>query len=238
MSRNASLLFAASNALTKWLKAELPRLPMLDGKQVGVNTLKSDSATMCWQAHIIDNQYKSVNKTIVVCEANSRFVFFIPVTARLTLDELTKLLTIEWQSMLAETLESYQLLPRSDVALLISELSEIAFNVTWAKNTDLSINGHISDAGLWVEQILREQGLSQLSAQQASELAIYLNTSSKRITNKESKRKEKFIPVERLLAYCQSEVGLANHEGSLGSCSAVNDISNIVDFSAYKRNHQ
>ncbi|MCY7295497.1 amino acid adenylation [Alteromonas sp. a30] len=188
------LLFSATNALNKWLKAELPRLPTPEGKQAGVNTLKSDSATMCWQAHIIDNQYKSYEKTIIVCEANSRFIFFIPVTTRLTLDELTKLLTMEWQAMLAEALESYQSaygrMPRSEIALLLSDLSDLIFNVEWVKNTDLSINGHISDAGLWIEQIVREQGVSELSAQQAIELATYLNTSVKRITKKETKRKE------------------------------------------------
>lgn len=146
MGRKISLLFGASNSLAKWLKADLPRLPTLAGKQAGVNTLKSDSTTMCWQAHIIDNQYKSYEKTIIVCEANSRFNFFIPVTTRLTLDELTNLLTMEWQAMLAETLESYQLIPRSEIAMILSELSDIAFNVEWVKNTDLSINGHISDA--------------------------------------------------------------------------------------------
>lgn len=197
-------------------------MPTLAGKQAGVNTLKSDSTTMCWQAHIIDNQYKSYEKTIIVCEANSRFIFFIPVTARLTLDELKKLLIMEWQAMLAETLESYQLIPRSEIAMLLSELSDLTFNVKWVKNTDLSINGHISDAGLWVEQVLREQGVSELSAQQATELAIYLNTSVKRITNKETKRKEKMIPVEKLLAYCQRLV--------LGDGGKTN----VVSFEDYK----
>lgn len=236
MSRKISLLFGASNSLAKWLKAELPRLPKREGKQAGVNTLKSDSTTMCWQAHIIDNQYKSYEKTIIVCEANSRFIFFIPVTSRLTLDELTKLLTIEWQAMLAETLESYQLIPRSEIAMLLSELSDLVFNFEWVKNTDLSINGHISDAGLWVEQILIEQGASELSAQQATELAIYLNTSVKRLINKETKRKEKVVPVEALLAYCQT---LFKRE-CLGDVSEVasrdgRDLFNVVYLKNLKK---
>jgi len=219
MVRKISLLFGVSNSLAKWLKAELPRLPTLKGKQAGVNTLKSDSTTMCWQAHIIDNKYKSYEKTIIVCEANSRFIFFLSVTTDLTLDELTKLLTIEFQAMLAETLESYQLIPRSEIAMLLSELSDLSFNVEWVKNTDLSINGHTSDTTLWVEQILREQGVSELSAHQATELAIYLN---KRITNKETKRKEKVIPVEKLLGYFRTFV--------LGNSAKTN----VVSFADYK----
>lgn len=222
MDRKISLLFGASNSLAKWLKADLPRLPTLAGNQAGVNTLKSDNTAMCWQAHVIDNQYKSRYKTIIACEANSRLIFFIPVTSRLTLDELTNLLTMEWQAMLAETLESYQLIPRSEIAMLLSELSDLTFNVKWVKNTDLSINGHISDAGLWVEQILREQGAYELSAQQATELAIYLNTSVKRITNKETKHKDKVIPVEKLLAYCRTLV--------LGDSAKTN----VVSFEDYR----
>lgn len=226
MDRKISLSFGASNSLAKWLKADLSRLPTLEGKQVGVNTLNSDSTTMCWQAHIIDNQYKSYEKTIIVCEANSRFIFFVPVATRLTLDELTSFLTMEWQAMLAETLESYQLIPRSEIAVLLSKLSDVTFNVEWVKNTDLSINGHISDAGLWVEQILREQGVSELSAQQATELAIYLNTSVKRITNKETKRKEKVIPVEKLLAYCKRVTS-----GSVDEYLTSN--ANVINLSDY-----
>lgn len=230
------LQLSSTNSLNKWLKAELQRFPTLQGKQAGVNTLKSDSTTMCWQAHIIDNQYKSYEKTIIACEANSRFIFFIPVTARLTLDELTKLLTMEWQAMLAETLENYQLIPRSEIAMLLSELSDTAFQIEWVKNTDLSINGHISDAGLWVEQILREQTASELSAQQATELAVYLNTSVKRITNKETKRKEKVVPVEALLAYCQT---LFKRE-CLGDVSEVasrdgRDLFNVVYLKNLKK---
>lgn len=233
MSKTISLLFGASNAFAKWLSVELPRLPVPEGKQAGVNTLTSDDTMMCWQAHIIDNQYKSRHRTIIVCEATSRFIFFIPVTHPFTLEELTKQLFMEWQSTLAETLKSYQYsspkAPGSEVVQLLRDLSDLNFKSEWVKNTDLSINGHISDAGLWVEQILREQGLSQLSVEQAIELAIYLNTSPKRITNKQSKRKEKFIPVEKLLAYCRTLI-LDNHALK----TKVRYDSNVISFEKYK----
>lgn len=225
MTKTINLTFSASAILTKWLKADLPRLLNEPGKQAGVQPLTSDQTTMCWQIHIIDNYYGSYEKTIIACEANSRFVFYIPVTQRLSLDELTNILAIEWQAMLAETLEHYHLIPRSDIAVLLSELSEITFNTRWVKNTDLSISGHISDAGLWVTETLRDRGISCLSNQLAYELAIYLNTSKKRITNKQTKRKTKFIPVEKLLAYCQAVY--INNYGSQ---------SNVINFEEYKKN--
>lgn len=99
------LLFSATNALNKWLKADLPRLPDKEGHIVGVHALASDEHTCCWQLHIIDNAYKSRHKTIIACEANIRFAMFIPVTGILLLEELTKRLLMEWQYALAETLQ-------------------------------------------------------------------------------------------------------------------------------------
>lgn len=52
------LQLCASNALNKYLKADLPRLPHEPGKQAGVNTLISDGDNLNWQLQIIDNSYK------------------------------------------------------------------------------------------------------------------------------------------------------------------------------------
>ncbi len=223
----------ASNALKKYLKTDLPRLPHEPGKQAGVNTLISDKNYFNWQLQIIDNSYKSREKTIIVCEANSRFMFFIPVSLKLSQAELTQHLVCEWQSMIAEALEVYQLIPRSDIAVLLSELSKIEFTLHWVKNTDLSINGHISDAALWVTQTLQEEGLYELPKELAIELAIYLNTQPKRITNKTTGRKEKFIPIERLLSCCQSLVTVQQHDDD--TSNEIVDTSNIINFSDYKK---
>ena len=225
------LCLSASNALNKYLKADLPRLPHEPGKQAGVNTLISDSDNFNWQLQIIDNSYKSREKTIIVCEANSRFTFFIPVSLKLSQEELTQRLEYEWQLMMAETLEVYQPIPRSDIAVLLSELSKTEFTPHWVKNTDLSISGHISDAALWVTQTLQEEGLYELPKDLAIELAIYLNTQAKRITNKTTGRKEKFIPIERLLHYCQSLVTDQQHDDDLSN--GIIDNSNIINFSDY-----
>ena len=98
------LLLSTTNALNKWLKADLPRFPAKEGQRVGVNVLASDEQALCWQLHIIDNAYKSRDKTIIACEANSRFIVFIRVDIKLTLDELATRLQMEWQYSLAETL--------------------------------------------------------------------------------------------------------------------------------------
>jgi hypothetical protein len=223
----------ASNALNKYLKTDLPRLPHEPGKQAGVNTLISDKNYFNWQLQIIDNSYKSREKTIIVCEANSRFTFFIPVNLKLSQADLTQRLQYEWQFILAQTLGVHQLIPRSDIAVLLSDLSKIEFTPHWVKNTDLSISGHISDAAQWVTQTLQEEGLYELPKALAIELAVYLNTQPKRITNKETRRKEKLIPIERLLHYCQSLTTARQLDD--GSSNEIIDTSNIINFSDYHK---
>ncbi|MDQ9090508.1 amino acid adenylation [Pseudoalteromonas haloplanktis] len=226
MINNITLYLSASNALNKYLKADLPRLPHEPNEQAGVNTLISDSDCFNWQLQIIDNSYKSREKTIIVCEANSRFTFFIPVSLKLSQEELTDRLQYEWQLILAETLEVYRLIPRSDIATLLSDLSHIDFSPQWVKNTDLSISGHINDAAQWVTQTLKEEGLYELPKELAIELAVCLNTQPKRITNKTTRRKEKFLPIKRLLEYSQSLQTSSNE---------VIDRTNVINFSDYKK---
>lgn len=197
------LQICATNALTKWLKTDLPRLPVGSGQQVGVNAVASTREQMCWQLHVVENRYGSWHKTIIATEANSRFTLFIPVDLLMSLDELTLRLNMEWQWVLAETLRLSHLMPRSDIALLLSNLCEITLEPHWVKNTDRSVNGHVTDAGLWVTQTLSDRRQDALSPKLALELAVYLNTQPKRV----NKSKSKLVPVLELLDYCKSLLG-------------------------------
>jgi hypothetical protein len=227
------LQLCATNSLTKWLKADLQRLHVESGKQVGVNTVNSDIAQMSWQVHIIENSYGSRHKTLIAVEANSRFSVFIPVVLKLSVEELSVRLKMEWQWVLAESLRVLDYMPRSYIALLLDNLSQLNFEVTWVKNTDLSINGHISDAGLWVTQALEQSRREQLSPDVALELAIYLNGQPKRI----NKGRDKVIPVESLLAYCQSLLTakqIVQH--SEADQKEANLPVNVINLNAYKGN--
>lgn len=196
------LQFSASNALNKWLKADFPRLPVEEGKQAGVNKLSSNAASMSWQVHLIENRYRSVEKTLIVCEANSRFTYFIPLNGLFfTPEELAERLKIEWQLTFTEALEESRLIGHYGIATLLSKLNDIEFTPLWIKNTDLSINGHIADAGQWVTQTLDDRHLDRLSQPLAFEISSYINAQTKSI--KVNNKKQRFIPIERLFAYVQ-----------------------------------
>jgi hypothetical protein len=190
------LFYSTSKALDKWLKAKLPTLA---GTQKGRNTITTDANTLSWQLHIIDNCYKSAKKTIIATEAHSRFTCFIPAVTPLTLAELHQQVSMQWQQLLVDMIRADHLLANSDAVLLLRKLDELPFDINWMRNTDLSINGHITDAALWITQTLRKQSLEIMPLALAEDLATYLNGQVKRI----KQRKEKFVPIERLFDYCQ-----------------------------------
>ncbi|WP_230389578.1 hypothetical protein [Vibrio nitrifigilis] len=81
---------------------------------------------MSWQGHLIENPYRSVDKTLIVCEANSRFTYFIPLNRQFfTPDELAERLKIEWQFAFVEALEICGLIGHHDIATLLSKLNDI-----------------------------------------------------------------------------------------------------------------
>jgi hypothetical protein len=96
--------------------------------------------------------------------------------------------------------------------LLLSKLDELQFNILWAKNTNLSISGHITDLALWVTQKLDTMPLAL-----TEDLATYLNGQVKRI----KQRKEKFIPIEHLLIIVS--------RSQASKASDVNSIAQIQD---------
>ncbi|CAH1548970.1 amino acid adenylation [Vibrio rotiferianus] len=214
------LQLSATNALNKWLKADFPRLPVEAGKQAGVNKLISDATTMSWQVHLIENRYQSSEKTLIVCEANSRFTYFIPLNRMLfTPDELAERLKMEWQFAFVEALELSCLVSRYDIATILSQLDDIEFTPHWIKNTDLSVNGHIADASQWVTQTLEDRNLERLSQPLAFEISSYINAQTKSI--KVNNKKQRFTPIERLIEYVQQITE---------TTPPSNDMSNVVPF--------
>ena len=221
------LIYSISKTLDKWLATELPSF---EGTQKGKKTLVSDTNNLCWQLHIIDNCYRSPQKTIIATEAHSRFTCFIPVTSPLTLPELHQQLTMLWQALLVDMINAEQLCPNSDAVLLLSKLADLPFETSWFKNTDLSISGHITDAALWVTQTIEQQQLAAMSVTLASNLATHLNQQVKRIR----KRQEKFIPINRLFDYCQQITN--NAVEAIPEEVAIEKLpSNVIRLSDYRK---
>jgi hypothetical protein len=250
MIKKFEMLFSVSNALNKWLKTDLHRLADKEGQRVGVHALASDEHSCCWQLHIIDNgpsvyRVRSRHKTIIACEANSRFIVFIPVEKRLSLDELSEHLLMAWQYSVAEILTRLSIMPVDDIARFIYDLNQHKFDIIWVKNTDLSINGHISDAGSWLTQTLEQEGQASLPTGLNSDLSLHLNTQMKRA----HQGREQFMPLVILMDYCEevlidqqlslpAKPDLASATNTASASAAENSTlvgGNIVQLSDYRK---
>ncbi|MBE0438567.1 MAG: amino acid adenylation [Gammaproteobacteria bacterium] len=186
-------LFSASNALCKWLKSDLPRLPTSDGKQIGIQPLVTDANTVSWQCHVIFTDSWRQHATVIAVEANSRFTLLIPFDDVPTQQKLEQLICEQWANELVELLLRQGEINRDQVARIFNHFYQRTQNSEWVRNTDLSVNGHVSDAEQWVKQTLSGRGLDALDDDLAIELAWHINTQEKQAKDSQG-NKRRFYP--------------------------------------------
>lgn len=194
------ILISASNALSKWLGLDLPRISGVDGKGVGVQPVTTTTDTLAWQCHIVENHHRSRHKTIIAVESYSRYTLLIPCTHRFTQDELELLILNRWLRDLLGWAEETHAVPKPVLGQLCEKVDATDFSFQWIKNTDLSINGHVADANHWLRDILEQEGATQLSDELAYLLGRHINQQFKRAKAKAG-GKQRFYPVERLIEH-------------------------------------
>ncbi len=73
-----TIVLSANNAMIKWLKLDVPRIPSPDGKRIGTQPLVTNSRQLSWQCNVVPNSYRSSEYTVIVTEAYSRYTLFMP----------------------------------------------------------------------------------------------------------------------------------------------------------------
>jgi len=193
-----NIIISASNALAKWLGLELPRIPSPDGNKVGTQSLQSADDLVSWQCHIISNQYRSRDKTIIAVEAHSRYALLIPCSARLTVEQFEQELLNRWLNELVHHATNSRAVASDDVEVFCDRIEALPKQFQWFRNTDMSVQGHVSDAGQWVTDTLREHNDQSLTLDNALGLGFHINEQSKRAKDSAGK-KTRFYPIERLV---------------------------------------
>ncbi len=191
-------IISASNALTKWLKIELPRLPDPDGKRIGTQPLVTDSETISWQCHVVQNGYRRDGFTVIAVEAYSRFTLLIPFEFAPTQKEFQEQFCDRWATMLISLMVKYGEIGRDQIPIVFSQFHQKMVDIQWWRNTDLSVNGHVSDAEQWVKQTIEGQRIESLSEDEAVDLAMHINQFFKRAKDRQGK-KQRFYPVPRFV---------------------------------------
>ena len=172
----------------------MPRIPSPEGNRVGTQPLSTNSQTISWQCHVIDNYYQSKKRTVVAVEALSRFTLLLPFDFVPTQIELQKRISQQWAYSLVSLMVQHGEISREEEALVFEHIVTQVDNVEWWRNTDLSVNGHVSDAEHWVVQTIADHNIDGLSDEAAFDLAYHINSFSKRAKDQNGKKRQ-FYPV-------------------------------------------
>jgi len=188
---------SASNALCKWMKLDLARITSVDGKRIGTQTLTTDAETFAWQCHVIKNNAQSHYGTVIAVEARSRYVMIFPNLAPPTQAEFEELflgrLFIEMVNLMLHS----DSIEESVADIVTTQFTRETEVFCWFKNTDLSVNGHVSDTDSWIRQSAQDNDVTAYNDDEAYGLSMHINEMRKRIASEG--RNKRFIPVARML---------------------------------------
>ena len=193
------IILSASNALSKWLAKSLseplPRMTGPDEKMVGKRPLHTNIHQVSWQCHVLANNYNNPydGYTFIATEAFSRHTLFKHYGFAPSIDELEQDFLALWYSELDMHCRINNILHDDQLKRLGVQFDEQPKIVEWYRNTDLSVQGHVSDAGLWLRAYLDENNASQLCVKKGFALGLYVNEKPKRI-GKKHKNSEIFVP--------------------------------------------
>lgn len=193
------VLISASNELSKWMGLDdLPRLPHPTGKQVGVTPLITNADTIAWQCHVLRPHSRVQQGIIIAVEAHSRYTLLIPTAQPPTQMVFEELLAQHWLQNLAYWLVDTLALDEARLPEFIEQFAARTQEFSWVKNTNLSVNGHVADAGQWVQQSFEHYAIHLPNDEECFALGVHINKMFKRVKTK-GKKGEPFYPVPRLV---------------------------------------
>lgn len=192
------LLLSVSNALTKWMKLELPRLPSRDGKRVGVQPLNSNEHSLAWQCHVTRAHIRAQKGIVIAVEQRSRYTILMSFNQPPTKSELERELKRCWTNAFIHYALDSGAISEESIAELLYRISHSPMEFLWYRNTDLSVNGHVSDAEQWVKQSREEYRINHLTEADVINLEAHINQFAKRV-KVGGKRGAPFYPVTHLV---------------------------------------
>lgn len=192
-----NIQISASNALCKWIKLDLSRFPSVDGKRIGTQTITTNAETLAWQCHVITNNSQSHYGTVIAVEARSRYVMIFPDLAPLTQAEFEELFLGRLLIEMVNLMLHHGAIEEAVADIVASQFVKQTEVFCWFKNTDLSVNGHVSDTESWILQSSDNNDVTAYNDDEAYGLSMHINEMRKRIASEG--RNKRFIPVERML---------------------------------------
>jgi len=193
-------MMSVSKNFAKFFGFDLTRLPSADGKRIGTQTISSDENTLSWQCQALTEHSRSRVATVIAVEASSRYSIIFPNLAKMSMQEFEQEFKRRWlQESLLMAVESGAISVES-IDKMKEQFANATMQFQWFKNTDLSVNGHVTDTEQWIRAGSVLHRINYLGETEAIELAFQINKTRKKVKiSTEKKLHERFVPVARLL---------------------------------------
>jgi len=191
---------SVSNNFAKFFGLDLARLPSTDGKRIGTQTISSDENTLSWQCQALTEHSRSRVATVIAVEASSRYSIIFPNLAKMPMLTFEQELKRRWlKEALLMVVDSGAIsVERTDK--MKEQFAKTTMQFQWFKNTDLSVNGHVTDTEQWIRAGSVLHRINYLGETEAIELGFNINKMRKKVTiSAQKKLHERFVPVARLL---------------------------------------
>lgn len=228
----AHLILSFSNMAAKILKQEFDRFATVEGEQIGIKSLLTNSVQVSWQVHAVELQGSSWapcdDGSIVFffIEAHSRYTLVKSYTSSPTVDELYDDFLELWfthifkQLLLSGLITNEQ--QAESVANQFSRFTQEVDSPFFYSNYDQSLGGVINDQIQWLQDFIEGKGLTRFDTQEADDFIDYINQMGRRIRDKNTSPKYHISPVLRFVddSAFRFAQGLCNDR--LGKCRGEN----------------
>lgn len=201
------LLLSLSNQLVKLVGADVPRIVDAEGNNPGIQPLVTNSTQQSWQLHVVQlrgprwGKFSNGDWVVMAVESYSRYTLMNVYSLRPDLPQIEDDFYGLWLESVLMVMNLLKLFKQEEqIESFVKRFQEVP-QPKYIRNLDLSINGHISDNFLWLEDYLRIENPKKFGCQDIDELCNHLNQLPHH-TNKMSKQRDKFIPLERYVDDC------------------------------------
>lgn len=176
------IIISASKAFCKWIKETPPRLPCVNGKGKGTQPIKSTSSSIAWQCHVVKRHDRPTNTVdVIAVEARSRYAILCSNIPPFTKQKFEQVLSSRWASEAVYHSVESGAIKDDESPIMYNRFQRTKLNFHWFQNTDLSVNGHVTDAEQWLNATYADLNCNALKDSEAFELGLHINSLTKKV---------------------------------------------------------
>lgn len=245
------IIFSANNHLAKLLEAmgdfTMERLPCLEGKKVGVQPLKTQASQVSWQCNLVKESARRTSFIIIATEAYSRYTIILPFDYPPTAEDITHEIIQRWGAELINHMLLNGIVNEGDIEAFVEQYESTERMILWYRNTDLSVNNHIADAGFWLDNYRQQCNVDQIDVDDAMAIGMHINDLTRKSKGADGK-KESFIPVPRFVDDGLYRFAQGLNRGGNFACPYSRDANlspevpelpdNVISFDAARQKRQ